>query len=221
MGSTPSAAAGKDENPAETPEPSSNRKAGDQAGDRPHARKKKSTARKKAVTKKAARKAAAARKTATRKKASGKSAGGKSIGSEAAARKAFAKKAVRKKAAGRKSASSKAASEKKTTSRSRKRPGLAGFTATKSAGEVADKAAATSGDPRSLSWMAASAVEALNAVKAHQAETATHIRETREPESGLPEADLDDIFAADPVASSPQELASSADGRELPAGVGV
>ena len=227
MGSTPSAAASKDDNPAETPEPSSNSKAGDQAGDRPRARKKKSTAKKKAVTKKAARKAAAASKTATRKKASGKSAGGKSSGSKTAARKASAKKAVRKKAAGRKSASKKADSEKKTTaikkttSRSRKRPGLAGITATKSPGEVADKAAATSGDPRSLSWMAASAVEALNAVKAHQAEKATHIRETRVAESGLPEAELDDIYADDPDASSPQEMATGADGRQLTAGVGV
>ena len=69
--------------------------------------------------------------------------------------------------------------------------------------------------------MAASAVEALNAVKAHQAEKATHIRETREPESGLPEAELDDIYADDPDASSPQEMATWADGRELTAGVGV
>ena len=217
MGSTPTAAASKDENPAESPEASSSTK----TGARSRARKKQSTGKKKAVTKKAARKAAAARKTATGKKAAKKSAGSKAPGSKKATPKASVKKAVRKKAAGKKSASKKTAPEKKPSARSRKRPGLAGVTATTPPEAVAEKAAARSDDPRSLSWMAASAVDALNAVKAHQAEKATHIRETHGAATALPETELDDVYADDPDAISPQAVVTQAGDGALTGGAGV
>ena len=229
MGSTPTATVNTDKNPANTPESSGRNKTSDQTGDTPRALKKKSTSKKKAATRKTARKSAAGKKTASKKKTtSKKTARKKTVGSKAvskkaagrkaATRKTSGKKVATKKAAGKKSASKKPASEKKTAARSRKRTGLAGVTISASTQALTEKAVDTSHDPHSLSWMAASAIDALNAVKAHQAEKATHFREARGAATAIYEAELEDIYANDPDAISPQEIAAEGEGRELTAG---
>ena len=244
MGSTPGTAANKDKDSTNTPDSSGSKTTANEAGAGPRALKKKAagkkkstaskTARKAVVKKAATRKKAASKKSAVKKSVSSKADAGKATGKKAASKKTSGKKTAAKKVATRKTASRTAASKKtaagrKPASRSRKRPGLAGVSASTSpdTGTVAENAtAATSGDPRSLSWMAASAVNALNAVKAHQAEKASQIRDAHDAGSPGVSTEPDDgtgIDALAPAASTPdsdrREAATDASVESSPARV--
>jgi hypothetical protein len=217
MSSTPTATVSQEEDTAKTPKPSGRNKAADRSGASSHAASRKATGKKTSATKKAVKKKAATKKTA------GKKAVRKKTGvSKAAGKKISSKKAAVRKTAGSKTASRKATSAGKTTSRRGKRSGLAGFavaTDTVSEDAATPAAGGNSGiatdDPRSLSWMAASAVNALNAVKAHQAEKASQVKGGSIAEtSGLDEVP-DDVPVTDAVATAVVAPGAAAETGEL------
>ena len=217
MGSTPTAAASPNEDTAKTPKPSGSNKAADTTGTTSPTVSKKATSKKKPATRKDVKKKAATKKTATKKTATRK---------KSATRKAAKKKAATKKTASSKTAGSKVASAGNTTSPARKRSGLAGFAAPTDTGAEGVASATppaheatgnARGDPRSLSWMAASAVNALNAVKAHQAEKALQVKGgSAAGKSGLA-GGPEDVPVTDAVTTTTEAPGTVADTGEQPA----
>jgi hypothetical protein len=158
MGSNPGAAVGNDEDATSRPVPYGSKQATGSAEGSPPALKKNTAGKKKSLAKKV-----------TRKSDTAKVAGKKPDSKQAADRKNTGiKKAAQKVAIDR------ATPEKNTAPRSRKRPGLASA-ATPPDAVAQTASAADTDDPRSLAWMAAAAVKALNAVRENQAAKASHI----------------------------------------------
>lgn len=198
MGSTPTVAASEDENSAKGATASTRDGAADAKPVVPG---------KKPVVKKAAKKKVTSRKTAKKKAASKKVASKKTAKKKADKMKTVSKKTAQKKAAGKKVEAGEGQSEGKIRPRSRRRPGLAGRSslppAEASPGEATAVDATRTGttdDPRSLSWMAASARNALDAVRAHQAEKAA-----------LPQGTPDDDLTEEPGVTEEMPSAGSAE----------
>jgi hypothetical protein len=109
-------------------------------------------------------KAASAKKVAVKKKTANKKAPEKKVAKKAAAKKA----AVKKKTVSREKTDSGSGAKSKRTARAETRPIRP--LQIGEPGKFPDVSETASDDPKSLSWMAAQAVSALNVVKDHQAE---------------------------------------------------